>query len=260
MGKIIIILCEMLLAIVLMLIGKFNNIPLLENIGLIFLGLFFGSILELLKTNYGMICIFFRSLFLKRLRLSFAYLIRVKVGNDYLLVKSKRFDLFQPPGGVFVLNRFSVCEELNLISDENMKKVAENDLRKILTKPYRVLEVINWFHSQRDRETSPHREFIEELIDSGILPKEKFKSLSFSYIKRINTGIEYSEHFKCHELKIFEIFEFIPDSEQQDILFDAKSHGSDKIIFMDSKAIDRSGYCNHTGKSFNLGSQTKYLI
>lgn len=260
MLNIIIIIAEVIAAIVLFVLDDhFKNLY-LKEIGFIFFGFFASSSIDLFKNHYGNIRIVVRAFFLRRLRLSFAYLIRIKVGSEYFLVKSKRFDFYQPVGGVFICHNPAIYKELSLVTDDNMTKVLENDLRKILTKPSKVLKVINWFYSQKDREVSPHREFIEELIDTGILSRDTFHKVDFAFIKHVNNGIEYSEHFKCNELKLFEIFEFFPSQAQLAELEKLKEIESDKYIFVNDVAIDRLGYCNQSGKSSNLGSQTKYII
>lgn len=232
----------------------------IRETGFLFLGVFLPLLVESFIEYYGHIMTLIRSFYIRRIRISFAYLIRVQINDDFLLVKSKRFDLFQPPGGVFEYYRDDIIDDFSLVGDEALNNVSKKDLRKTVTNPRKLIKIVTWFSSRKDREVSPHREFIEELLDGQILDPAKFKWLDFKFIKVVNPGITYSEHFKLDELKIFEVFEFVPSDEQKIELLKLAQVTSDKYKIVSREIINRNGFCKSTNQTVNLGTQTKHLF
>lgn len=229
------------------------------QVGLIFLGFFLQNLVDVYVNYKGFIWTVCRSLFLKRMRISFAYLIRIRVGEELLLVKNERWNLYQPPGGVFECYDDSIFDKFKMVDDEHLKNVSSKDLRKMLTSPKSLGQVIIWFLSRTDRETSPHREFAEELIQTGILSHHKFSNIDFKFIKTKVLGIEYSNHFKCYELKIFEIYELAPtDDQKTELKTLIKTSPDFKLI--SKKIIEREGFCADTNTTIPLGTQTKYIL
>lgn len=180
------------------------------------------------------------------IRLSIAYLIRININNKYLLVKSKRIpNQFQPVGGVYKYydGAVGLFDELGVQPDDGYKfdKDLHEDLR-IKVKGKHVLKIIKWFESQKSRETSPHREFIEELIDTKILSSPKvFNIIKTSFIKRTICPLKFSDKFQCNEILIRDIYKFTPTDKQikaLELIFDKET---DDFRWFEPEEIKRRG-------------------
>lgn len=113
-----------------------------------------------------------------QIRLSIAYLYQIETLGKYLLVKGLRIpNQYQPVGGVYKRLRESYYELRNLmVTDDNNIPIddkSHKDLR-IKLPGCNVMKFLSWFDSQLGREVSPHREFHEELIKTGILDLKNF--------------------------------------------------------------------------------------
>ena len=122
------------------------------------------------------------------IRISFAYLYRIKTGNKYLLIQNARnTGKYQPVGGVY---KFTEKEKLYLknrfqVKDDNMIPIDEssrNDYRLRMENRY-LRAFMRRFNGKADRERISNigREFREELIDSGIL---KWKHIKYRFCGR----------------------------------------------------------------------------
>lgn len=182
----------------------------------------------------------------KDIRLSIAYLFRIKVDGKYLLVKSSRRQYFQPVGGAFktLPGSETIFEKLGVKQDriiETEKGIAKNDLR-VFVKGLSVIEFIEWFNSKEDRETSPWREFCEELISTNILPWKEFRFIDYKYKGTIQTPILNLDSGD-KGIFIYEIFDLLINDEQKPI-FDsllAKGNTAD-FIWADEYLINRLGH------------------
>jgi hypothetical protein len=187
---------------------------------------------------------FFKMIFLlpRRLqwsiRISFSYLIRIKVDDYYLLVRSGKKneknlkDKFQPVGGVYkMISSKDVCKRFHLI-DDNMKESPSDDLRKRLKKPFQIFKVLKWFHDKDGIEAAPFREFYEELIRPGILPSDLFSDSLFRKIEVKKEQIVWSEWNGINEYKIFEIYDLELNQEQLKYLRELKNKGHNDLLFL----------------------------
>lgn len=181
--------------------------------------IFINTIIYLSNSTENMKLIFdtkirFRN---KYIRFSISYLFRIKIDGKYLLIKGDRIPQYQPIGGVF--KRYGDSDEifrkLGVLDDDKIPADNTNrdDLR-IRVKGKMVLEFLNWFKNGHGREVSAEREFFEELIQTGLLPKSVFPYLKYRFIKREQEEIKYDEHFECQQLLIAEIYELILDESQ----------------------------------------------
>ena len=168
-----------------------------------------------------------RGKFLKKtdkVRISFAYLFRIKVTGKYFLVKNARgTGKYQPVGGVYKLHRgeaqylktqYFVENDHRIPVDESSKK----DYRLQLQDKY-LRRFVRRFNKTKDREVVQDlsREFKEELFDSGILNATGFGMLKYIYCGRHMTELKYSEHFQCYELLLADVVdvELTVDQEQK---------------------------------------------
>lgn len=156
------------------------------------------------------------------IRISFAYLFRIKVLGKYLLVKSQRgTEYYQPVGGVykckkkekeFLYSQFRVNDDECIPIDES----SENDYR--MRVPANVIhKFIKRFDQTYDREkiSDLSREFKEELINNKILNEDCFTSIEYRYCGRHFTEIRHSRYFDCYELLLADIVELIVSDEQE---------------------------------------------
>lgn len=215
------------------------------------MGIIVSLTLTMLSTLYERrqyISVFFQSYRhpLRRVRVSMAYLFRIKVAGEYLLVKNhRRPDAgFQPVGGVYKYLPNETASLFNHLSVENINGIeidtdSENDLRCVLSKRMHLPKFIDWFNSRKDRETDPWREFYEELIKENILQREVFPYIIYSHCKTVYEGIKPPTFFPIDEFLYADIFELkLENSSQQSALVKLRSgDSSGEYIFATPEEI-----------------------
>lgn len=151
------------------------------------------------------------------IRFSISALVRIEGDGKFLLTKGNRIDQFQPIGGV--LKTFSTAHEklgnLGVKADSKIPidQDSRDDLRVFV--PRRSIEAfVQWYLEGRGRETSPWREFSEELVETEVLSTENFQTPAFDYIGRRVEGIRWTQHFQCYEVLIAEVFALVPNLKQ----------------------------------------------
>lgn len=180
----------------------------------------------------------------KPVRVSIAYLIRIRLDNHYVLVWSDRFQHYQPVGGVYkhlpgarpVFDRFGVIEDDKFPPSEDTRY----DLRVQVKAEY-VPAFLAWFNSCKDREVGPWREFHCELIDTGLLSRERFPFVMFRWLRQHFTGFEFSEFFQCREVKVADVFEAELTPEQQADLRQAVANRPDRLCLANADRIRHRG-------------------
>ena len=229
-----------------------------------------GSILlfELLKLlqNIKNLKFYFQTQFLlrnKEIRLSFAYLYRIKFEGEYLLVKSRLRNYFQPVGGAFKTLPGSerIFKKLNVKPDrfiETEHGIAKGDLR-VFVKGINVIEFIEWFYSKEDRETAPWREFCEELISTGILPWKQFRFIDYKFQGTIQSPI-ISLDRGGKGMFIFEIYDLVVNDEQKPFLEELLKKGNtEQYIWVDDYLIQRLGHDERTKcQIYEISPHAKY--
>lgn len=223
-----------------------------------------GMIMLYLKTYFGK----YRK---KKIRFSMSYLFRIKIPqtNAYLLVYNRRIEnQLQPVGGVY--QRYGddkLFESWGYEPDNNRNgigtdSVSSSDLRfRVLGK--NVVKVIRWFEEGKEREISAHREFTEELIDTGILEKELFNKIKYRHIGRISKNLKWSEHHSCFEVMIYDIMEFLPDDKQQKSLielYENKDHLNNNYLIVESEDIEQLRVISDKKQIARIGAHTKFII
>jgi SMODS-associated NUDIX domain len=230
-------------------------------------GIVLYGILQLLQ-NVKHLKFYFQTQFLYRrkdIRLSLAYLYRIQIDDRYLLVKSSHRDYFQPVGGAYKTLPGSkyIFEKLSVKSDrliETEKGIAKGDLR-VFVKGLNVIEFLEWFDSNQDRETSPWREFCEELISTHIVPWQDFKFINYKFKGRIKTPIlDLDSGDKG--VFIFDIYDLVPNNDQLKILENLLILGdTEKYIWVDEYHINRLGHNEIDKKySYRIGQHTKWAL
>lgn len=179
------------------------------------------------------------------IRVSFAYLYRIKSGNKYLLVKNERgTGKYQPVGGVY---QFDEDERSNLqrlfqIIDDNKMPIDEssrNDYRLRMENKY-LRKFIKYFDKQKKRENIEDlsREFREELIEKGVINWEK---ISYRYCGRHITDLQFGEHFQTYEILLADIVELLPTESQRNDLKSLEDKSSDQYRFATAEEISSFG-------------------
>jgi len=155
-------------------------------------------------------------------RISFAYLFRIKVGNKYLLVKNARgTGKYQPVGGVYkfrgaekevLWNLFQIVDDDKIDIDDSSRgdyrlRLRNRDLR----------EFVKRFDDSADREdvTDLSREFTEELACG---PVAGWDRIEYRVCGRHISELRFSEHFQIYELLLADVVELLPSKKQEDDL------------------------------------------
>lgn len=179
------------------------------------------------------------------IRISFAYLYRIKIGNKYLLVKNERgTGKYQPVGGVYKMlgdekielrNRFQAKDDNKIPIDES----SRDDYRLRIENKYlrRFIRRFN-FVANREHVSNLSREFREELVSKGIV---NWGEISYRYCGRHMTKLKFGEHFQIYELLLADVVELIPNLEQEKDLQKLMMQQSDIYRFVTAEEIKSLG-------------------
>ena len=191
----------------------------------------------------------------KNIRLSCAYLFRIRYNNKYLLIRGNRIDQYQPIGGVYkYYDSFNGLKENLELKDESESNFYENGDLRLVTTGKHLVKFLDWFDTKKNREITVIRELIEELEPSGISIENLIKQSQVEYLKTVKEPIAFSTHFQMDELKIFEIFEVkIPKEILDDVL---KSEH-----YFSVKAEDIEKFCfTKDGLSKKISATARYIV
>ena len=193
--------------------------------------------------------------------LSFSYQCKIEVDGKYLLVRGRRLkNQYQPVGGVYKYysGARSILDELSFRPDIRMGNEDETDDLRITIKGKHILDFWTWFKKGKYRETSPEREFREELIDSKVLDSDEFSSFpKYNLIRSHDIGIKKSLYFAGYEWIYADVFEFELNEKQKEVIRKAVVDHPDKVVLVTPQEIDELRY-NSLDK--NLGDNTPWLI
>lgn len=175
------------------------------------------------------------------IRISFAYLYRIKIGNKYLLVKNERgTEKYQPVGGVYKLlgneklelkNRYQVKDDNKISID----KSSRDDYRLRIENKHLRKFVKRFDHAAvREQIFDLSREFREELVEKGIVD---WNQISYRFCGRHMTELRFGEHFQCYELLLADVVELLPTREQEMDLERLQNQESDLYRFASAEEI-----------------------
>ena len=156
----------------------------------------------------------------KKLRISMAYLFKIKIKDKYLLVVNSNKNFYQFPGGKYKFYDSSKTslESLEKTDDDLLpeKEGRENDIAFNIN-PFKFYNFIKWFDSEKDREIEHNREFVEELLKPNSFPIEVFQNLNFRKIDTIRTPLHhtYIKGKSRYEFLSFDFLEPQFTSEQE---------------------------------------------
>lgn len=200
------------------------------------------------------------------IRISFAYLYRIKVGDRYLLVQNSRnTGKYQPVGGVYKLQRDEKLELKNLyhVMDDDkipIDKSSHNDYRLRMENRFlrKFLRRFDSRKAKREHVDNVGREFKEELIETGIL---NWKQITYRYCGRHITDLKFGDHFQIYELLLADVVELIPTQEQNQDLEKLVNKPSDKYWFATAGQITCLGMDIEAGQLYEcIGDHTKKIL
>lgn len=201
----------------------------------------------------------------KEIRFSLAYVYRIKIDGKYLLIKNRHRDYFQPIGGVYktLPSSAPVFSKLSVRLDrliETSHGIAKGDLR-VFVKGVHALDFLDWYESKESRETSPWREFCEELISEGYLPWREFRFIDYEFKGTVKTPI-ITLDTGDKGMFMFDVFDFIPNDEQIKVLREKLIAGNtDKYIWVDEYLINRLGHNESTKRyEHQISPHTKWTL
>ncbi|MEV7382989.1 hypothetical protein [Streptomyces lydicus] len=198
----------------------------------------------------------------KDVRISAAYLFRIKIDGKYLLVPGRRFPQLQPVGGVYKVSS-SGRSFLSSIDAQDDSLIpfddqSSNDLR-IRIKGSKIPRFYAWFDSRTGREDSPWREFHEELISTELLPADAFPFTFQDYVKREVDPIRYSEHAQSLEILIADVYELLPTPDQEAALRQLAYTDTPDVAWVTEETVRRRGVLPD-GTVLNVARHARRII
>lgn len=192
---------------------------------------------------------------------SLSYLLKIKLpgSEKYFLVKGSKIEQYQPVGGVYKLvgnKDISKDWQASIKPDSRNPK----DLRFFIKAKY-LPHVLKWFKSGKDREVGVWREFYEELIETGILSSENFKTIRPEYLYTREKILKKETRFRnetFHTL-IYNIFSLELNEKQLEelkLLLNKKVF-TKKYAFVTEDEISKECFNNNKTR---IGQHTKYII
>lgn len=181
------------------------------------------------------------------IRISFAYLFRIKIDGKYFLVPNKRTKRYQPVGGAYKFRK----EEADYLSrnipveDDDripIDKITKYDYR-LLVKNKDLRKFIKRFNNTEHRENvnDLSREFCEEIFSSGILDKKAFGILKYRFCGRHMTKVQYGSIFEHYELLLADVIEVKLSEEQEQLFRNLMQKKSDQYCFVNANEIKSLG-------------------
>lgn len=225
--------------------------------------------------NRNHLNVFFKTKFGKyknkdiRFSMSGLYKIKIPGTNKYLLVLNRRIEnQLQPVGGAYkrygddsLFNKWRFKPD-NSKNGLDVDEKSSSDLR-FTVKGKNVIDVLNWFETDRERETDPRREFKEEVLDTGILDPHIFQHFNHKHIRRYSKSLTWSDYFSCYEILTYDIFELLPNEEQKKVLIELSKQENDPskgyaIVSCDD--IEQLRFMKDNKQIARVGQHTKLII
>lgn len=207
----------------------------------------------------------------ENIRFSISYLFRIQIPNTnkYLLVLNRKIEnQLQPVGGAYkrygddsLFNSWGYKPD-NKQNGLNVDEKSTSDLRFMVKGKY-VIEVMNWFESNQERETNPNREFNEELLETGILNSDVFRNINYKHIRRFSKNLIWSDFFSCYEILVFDIFELLPSENQKRALIELGEVGTNLnqgYAIVDCDNIEQLRYMENEKQVARIGQHSKLII
>lgn len=201
------------------------------------------------------------------IRISFAYLFRIKVDGKYFLVRNNRTNKYQPVGGTYKFLEEERKYLSNNIPVEDDDKIPVNKITKfdyrLLVKNKDLRKFVKRFNKTPYRENISNlsREFIEEVFSTKILDENIFGELSYKYCGRHMTNVEYSSVFRCYELLLADIVEVQLSQTQEELFRNLMEINCDTYCFVTAKEINSLGVkCEDNKFSDDIANHTHKIL
>jgi hypothetical protein len=199
----------------------------------------------------------------RKIRVSAAYLFRIKIDDRYLLIRGNRFPQFQPVGGVYKVSPQGSAElsAMEVAGDDliPLDPSSAGDLR-VRVPGRNIARFFNWFYSRQGREDSPWREFQEELTASGILDPVKFPHVLHNYVRRDIDKIRYSPYADSLEILVADIYELVPNRDQEDELRRLATSGHPDVVWASAQQIQRRGATPGQPHQINIAAHAQRVL
>jgi SMODS-associated NUDIX domain len=200
----------------------------------------------------------------QEVRVAMSALIRIAIGDQYILVRNlHRPENFSPFGGVYKYFRDTQIKLDSLdFRPQALDADMVSDLRGFL--PYEQLdEFLNWFRQGQGRETADqclYRELHEEAAQIGIeIQSDELTGIRFAHVRTIQEGPEIVPGESYVQYRIFDVYDLVPETARgQDLARRIWDHAvcSQDMISASAQEIkrgrDRSGHL--------IGSTAPYLF
>lgn len=179
-------------------------------------------------------------------RISFAYLFRIKIDDKYFLVPNTRTKKYQPVGGAYKFNEIEASYFSENIPIEYDEYIIVDDITKkdyrLFVKNRNLKEFIKRFDNTSNRENinDLSREFREEVFASGILDEHTFGNLSYKYCGRHMTSIVETV-FHPFEILLADVVEVRLTPYQENLFKNLIEQDSNKYKFATAKEIKAEG-------------------
>ncbi|MFI2301026.1 hypothetical protein ACH5AL_19550 [Actinacidiphila glaucinigra] len=200
----------------------------------------------------------------RNIRISAAYLFRIKLDGRYMLVKGSRFPHFQPVGGVFKVSPQGQAFLSSIGAQDDdlvpLDHKSNADIR-IRIRGRQLSRFYGWYDSRAGREDSPWREFHEELVATGHLDTDTFPYVFHDYLGRIVDRIRFSAHADSLEILIADIYDLLPTAEQEQELRRTMSVGAyADLRWFDEQTIRRKGAVPGTVQEIAIADHAEKIL
>lgn len=195
---------------------------------------------------------------------SLSYLLRIKLRgeNKYLMIRGNKLKgQYQPIGGVYK-KYDSLGEKWHRWGAREEKNDMENsdDLRFRAKRKF-IPEIRKWFFQRKNREVDVWREFCEEAVQSGILPKEEFNHIKPEFLYSVEESLIFRKGKDIHQFLIYDIFQVNLTQEQEQVLRNlfqsaAVTH---EYAFVDEPDLSKELF-TFNNQEHQLGFHARYLI
>ncbi|KAB1922951.1 hypothetical protein F8280_17595 [Micromonospora noduli] len=199
----------------------------------------------------------------QHIRLSISYLFRIQIDGSYLLVKGKRFNTYIPVGGVYKYAESAKrhLDQMEVLTDDliPVDESSKNDLR-IRVPGKNLVAFFRWFESGESRETSPWREFWEELVDEGLVSADAFPWIFERKIRRHVARLRYSKFAQSAEIFVADIYELEATPRQAKELERLRDSGHPSVIWVDAEQIRRRGVVPGKRQEYEIGEPAEWVL
>jgi hypothetical protein len=200
----------------------------------------------------------------RSIRVSTSYLFKIYVDGKYLLIRGSRYRTqFQPVGGVHKVSPQgnATLSAMGVTDDDliPLDSVRYGDLR-VRVPGKNIFQFFRWFDSRQGREDSPWREFQEELLATGILPLDKFPHIMHNYLGREVDRIRYSPWAESLEILVADVYELVPNQEQEDAFRQLAAAGHPDIVWVSSQQIKRRGAITGQPQTIEISAHSQRIL